>query len=1351
MNKNKGFTKSIAFTLVMAMLFATLSFGGMAGLPGVGGVEAYGAESITATVRIEGYDSTFLPPTEVNMPAGATVMDAINAAISGEGIDISMSGVYIDSISKGGIIWAGNDPRFKPEDNTAYNMSGWTYRINNQSYNLSVTEKTISSGEQISLVYGGYGDYGYFPEWLYYGVEGQPVNVKLYSSSWFETIVLGDAFIHSYVDNEVYGQTDSNGFASISFTTPGTYEITASKMLEGYTASEGSINLITRPYAKVIIIPEEDTYAVVDSDAAQLSLFYDGKSSEIALPSIGSSGASISWESSDINTISVDGQVKRPNYGQDAKVITLTAIIGNESYYSKTKDFQINVLPYTEEELNETLNKMETDETPPLTVMSDKIHVSTYSWDQQIKFSWRSSRPDVIGETQDQNGYLQVTRPAIGEPDVEVTLTAIATSGDLEKEKSFSVLVVPPLSAEEKLQVLAIIENGIANKVSESGLITSHMTYGSEWIMGMVSSGNRSLINPQDKTNFLAMALEEIQNSNTTIGKKSKIVVALTALGIDPRVIPGQTSDEAINLIEQIYNEGPGAGFGGQYSIPYVLMVYNLGFTPDGFDRNHQLSQTIDKMAEIEGGTLENEVFYNKWAADTIGLYLSALAPHYGSNATAQGIVSRGIDWINANQRNGSFGNANSDAMVVLGLSGIQGNGGESESRTVLLDQMGSGLLSYKTEANDGFGYQGSFNLLSTVQGFWGVIAYQKYLNGSGADSYIFNYPTTGLKTDVDWPTEKFPLDIIVTPPTTIKFTKGAWIDASSLNFVVKATYLDGSTATIPNSLCTVSYLDTSTSGAKEISVSYLGKTKSFTVIVEDPATPVVPKEVTLTINGTSVSGKKIVIHNSSTVLSVLQEACGLYGIDILSYKGYVSSMNGLSEFDQGPNSGWLYQVNGNTPSTTGADQYKLTGGERVTWYYTKDFTKDASSSAWVTENQAGAVQNGLVSVTTDVKAVTGSDGTAKATVSTTQLDTAVSDALKAAAASKDGAKPAVTIAIEADSKAQGVETVIPKAAFANLVNKGIQQMTIASPLGNMTLDLETLKDIVKGGAGDISLSIKKAEESKGRPVIRLEINNGGKAVGTFSKPITITVPYNPAASENEQGIAVFHLDENGQWKNIKASKYDGKNKAIVFRTNHFSDFVIAYSHKTFGDIQGHWAQTPIEYLASRRIIQGMTEESFAPNGTITRAQFVTLLAGMAGADLNQYSLSRFNDVKDNAWYKGAVVWAAENGIVQGQQAADGSFWFNPNQNISRQDMAVVMMRYLAWAKEPAKETTKAIAFKDGSAIASYAKESVATMQKAGLINGRTTPDNQTVFDPAGKLTRAEAAQILTNQLYQQF
>lgn len=1359
MNKNKGFTKSIAFTLVMAMLFATLSFGGMAGLPGVpgvGGAEAYGAESITATVRIEGYDSTFLPPTEVTVPAGATVMDAINAAIDGKGITIEASDGYISSISKDGVTWTGSDPRFKPVDPKAYNLSGWTYHLNDNSYNDSINSKRITNGDQIVLCYSGTGDYGFFENFKVKGVVGEPIEIKLKKDSWGTKSLVEDASIYHYQDNNTeLGVTSSMGALSLTFSEVGTFEITGEKFIEGYNASGDIINSISRPYAKITVISAKEMENIIDADWTNLDIEYNGTASSITLPSSGPSGASIAWSSSPSGVISNDGTVKRPLCGQGDQMITMSAVIGSGSY-TREKEFSIPVQAYTEEDVQATLDKMGVYDVPSEVVETNILYVGTYSWDNQIKFAWQSSHPEIIGVVQGEWGDLQVTRPAINEPDVFVTLTAIATNGNVSKKRDF-VVRVTAFDVVKRMTTVDLLKSNISGYVKSNNLITWDMANGSEWIMAMISSGNESNITAQDQYNYLAMALEESRGGNTTIGKKAKIITALTALGIDPTSIPGKEDGQVINLVEEIYHDGPAEGFGGQYSIAYVLMAYNLGFDIAGYDEAKLIEQLINQIAEIEGGP-DNENFYNEWASDTVGLYLAVLAPYYGTNSTAQGIVINGINWIAKNQEKGTFGNANSDAMVVLGLSEILDNNSDNigispfyDNWTELLYQMGDGLLSYKTQTDNGFQLNSEFNLLATVQGFLAIEAYKDFLDSKSGKSNLFSYSINNFNDEVSWPTERYPLDIAVTPPTNTSFNKNETVDTSALDFIVKATYSDDTTATIPNSLCTVSTLDTSTAGAKEVKVSFMGKVKTFTVIVKDPVTPVVPKEVTLTINGTSVSGKKIVIHSNSTVLSVLQEACGLYGVDILSHKGYVSSMNGLAEFDQGPNSGWLYQVDGNTPSTTGADQYKLTGGERVTWYYTKDFTKDASSSAWVTENQAGAVQDGLVSVTTDVKAVTGSDGTAKATVSTTQLDTAVTDALKAAAASKDDAKPAITIAIEADSKAQGVETVIPKAALANLVNKGIQQMTIASPLGNMTLDLETLKDIVKGGTGDVSLSIKKAEESQGRPVIRLEINNGGKTVGTFSKPITVTVPYAPAAGETEQGIAVFHLDMNGQWKSIKASKYDSKNKAIVFRTDHFSDFVIAYSHKTFGDIKGHWAQTPIEYLASRRIIQGMTEEFFAPNGTITRAQFVTLLAGMAGADLSQYSLSQFNDVKDNAWYKGAVVWAAENGIVQGQQAADGGFWFNPNQNISRQDMAVVMMRYLAWAKEPAKETTKAIAFKDGSVIASYAKESVATMQKAGLINGRTTPDNQTVFDPAGKLTRAEAAQILTNQLYQQF
>lgn len=1287
MNKRKGFTKSIAFTLVMAMLFATLSFGGMAGLPGVGGVEAYGAESITATVRIEGPDGvTILPVTEGAIVDGVTTIGGFVAEIcSDAGIDFQLNGGYPATVGAINGMWM-----------TRINDSGDIFSAGNGTW-LDFTDKTLKNGDQIVIYLWQNGvSYSSFelsnPTKKQVGDYYQgsiPITLYKYSGNPEEKLAVSNTTItaisREYPEYPTRVMTDENGQAILNLWS-GTYDISVELFL---LSSES----ITKPYACVVVDGQGNT--TVESPN---------------MPEVG--------------IVKLDIEIG-DGYVYDIKS---RLELGNP-YFSTTSTMTgitVTAIPISEE--------AEISISPGGVLASG---TSFYISDSTLL----ESNPFIL----------------------------LVTNGLFSKEYKFFVNTVPPSLDSSEFQI-------VIDEVKSAALtkgIGYYDDYYNEYLIALYSSGGQ--LTETEKDIYYSRVMSTVDSSKgISASRLAKEAASLGVMGIDPRQVPDISATvplgTTIDLIDKI-SDSQLTNY-DNYRAPYILLAYDSGNYPTTGELTR--SKVIDYLLsqqDVSGGFPKNSP-----DTDTTALYLMAMSPYYKASSGLNGVdafrinkvkesVTKGLYYLKQQQKNygrfigWNYESSNSTAMVVSALTSL---GIDPQGAEFTKDGYGAlqGLLSYVTADNlIGVTDAISSNYVSNVQGVMALIAYEKFSQNSNANLYMVS---TELRIFDGWPTEI--LKRIEVERTNFEYKAGEVIKPEYLTVTAIFSSQGGIRSdVITNNPDGISgYKITGgnplTSGGNNITISYRGKNLVYiqNALNADGTAPQI-KTVALTVkdenNRTIASQGNAPIQPGVTsvidaLIMTLNEANVPYTIPGGTY---VSSINGLGEFDLGPYSGWLYQVNGNTPSTTGADQYKLTGGERVTWYYTKDFTKDASSSAWVTENQAGAVQNGLVSVTTDVKAVTGSDGTAKATVSTTQLDTAVSDALKAAAASKDGAKPAVTIAIEADSKAQGVETVIPKAAFANLVNKGIQQMTIASPLGNITLDLETLKDIVKGGAGDISLSIKKAEESQGRPVIRLEINNGGKAVGTFSKPITITVPYNPAASENEQGIAVFHLDENGQWKNIKASKYDGKNKAIVFRTNHFSDFVIAYSHKTFGDIQGHWAQTPIEYLASRRIIQGMTEESFAPNGTITRAQFVTLLAGMAGADLNQYSLSRFNDVKDNAWYKGAVVWAAENGIVQGLQAADGSFWFNPNQNISRQDMAVVMMRYLAWAKEPAKETTKAIAFKDGSAIASYAKESVATMQKAGLINGRTTPDNQTVFDPAGKLTRAEAAQILTNQLYQQF
>lgn len=72
---------------------------------------------------------------------------------------------------------------------------------------------------------------------------------------------------------------------------------------------------------------------------------------------------------------------------------------------------------------------------------------------------------------------------------------------------------------------------------------------------------------------------------------------------------------------------------------------------------------------------------------------------------------------------------------------------------------------------------------------------------------------------------------------------------------------------------------------------------------------------------------------------------------------------------------------------------------------------------------------------------------------------------------------------------------------------------------------------------------------------------------------------------------------------------------------------------------------------------------------------FVTMLARLAGVNQADYPDSRFADVEASAWYAPSVSWAASKGIVSG--VGDGKF--EPNRNITRQEMAVIMAGYLAW------------------------------------------------------------------------
>lgn len=198
---------------------------------------------------------------------------------------------------------------------------------------------------------------------------------------------------------------------------------------------------------------------------------------------------------------------------------------------------------------------------------------------------------------------------------------------------------------------------------------------------------------------------------------------------------------------------------------------------------------------------------------------------------------------------------------------------------------------------------------------------------------------------------------------------------------------------------------------------------------------------------------------------------------------------------------------------------------------------------------------------------------------------------------------------------------------------------------------------------------------------------------------------------------------------------------SIPFTSSEAAEYVLTTQKLVdFTDSNSHWAKSSIYYLAHKDIVQGVSEHEFMPNKAITRGEFVKLIAGVAKADVSAYTSSTFADVSANAWYAPYVAWANKNGIVLGMNDAT----FAPNKNITREQMAVILVRMtdlLGYKLENSADMPAP--FGDEAKISVYAIDAVKKAQRAGIIHGM--PNN--LFAPSNNTTRGETAKVLADLL----
>lgn len=176
-----------------------------------------------------------------------------------------------------------------------------------------------------------------------------------------------------------------------------------------------------------------------------------------------------------------------------------------------------------------------------------------------------------------------------------------------------------------------------------------------------------------------------------------------------------------------------------------------------------------------------------------------------------------------------------------------------------------------------------------------------------------------------------------------------------------------------------------------------------------------------------------------------------------------------------------------------------------------------------------------------------------------------------------------------------------------------------------------------------------------------------------------------------------------------------------------------------FTDVEENgWYHTGVDFMVRNGFMNGVADDEFDVNGSLTRAQLVTILYRIAG-EPESTATNPFADVADGQWYTNAVIWAAENGIVKGVNTTT----FAPNDQITREQIATILFRYA----KAEKVEGKLAGFPDAEKVSDYAADAMAWAVEQGLINGISESDGKTYLAPQETATRAQIAVILMRYL----
>ena len=241
------------------------------------------------------------------------------------------------------------------------------------------------------------------------------------------------------------------------------------------------------------------------------------------------------------------------------------------------------------------------------------------------------------------------------------------------------------------------------------------------------------------------------------------------------------------------------------------------------------------------------------------------------------------------------------------------------------------------------------------------------------------------------------------------------------------------------------------------------------------------------------------------------------------------------------------------------------------------------------------------------------------------------------------------------------------------------------------------------------------------------------------------TITVTPKAASSGTTITITATPDAGYvLDSLTATDASGKQLTLTPAANGKYTFTMPGSAVTvngtfrlrFTDIDPNaWYFGGVAYCLQNGLMDGVSETRFAPNGSVTRAQLVTMLWRLEKQPGVNYAMS-FTDVAAEKWYTEAVRWAASEQLVDG--VSEGSF--APDAPLTREQLVTILWRYAKYKGYDVSigEDTNILSYDDAFDVASYAVPAMQWACGAGIItgaNGKLLPKDTT--------SRAQIAVIL--------